>query len=189
MIKFFPDLDLTNNLVGVLIRFRKYPVAVVEDVRAMFIQVRVAPVDQSALRFLWWNDSNPTRPPKDHQMTVHCFGLTSSPSVAGFALRRTAEENRASVSEDVVEVGLPYFEMQKSSHWMKNFHETKFMAPSTFFFKKSGTVSCGYGLDCRGKGADQRPKTKIGVISKKKKKKRSSPVSSTFCVIFKPKCG
>ena len=94
MIKFFPDLDLTNNLVGVLIRFRKYPVAVVGDVRAMFIQVRVAPVDQSALRFLWWNDSDPTRPPKDHQMIVHCFGLTNSPSVAGFALRRTAEENR-----------------------------------------------------------------------------------------------
>ena len=104
MIKFFPDLDLTNNLVGVLIRFRKYPVAVVGGVRAMLIQVRVAPVDQSALRFLWWNDSDPTRPPKDHLMIVHCFGLTNSPSVAGFALRRTAEENRASVWEDVVEV-------------------------------------------------------------------------------------
>ena len=24
-------------------------------------------------------------------MTVHCFGLTSSPSLAGFALRRIAE--------------------------------------------------------------------------------------------------
>ena len=37
-------------------------------------------------------------------MTVHCFGLTSSPSVAGFALRRTAAENRANVSEEAVEV-------------------------------------------------------------------------------------
>ena len=100
----FPGPDQTNNLVGVLTRFRKYPVAVVGDVRAMFLQVRVAPVDQSALRFLWWMDSDPTRPPKEYQMTVHCFGLTSSPSVAGFALRRTAEENRANVSEDAVEV-------------------------------------------------------------------------------------
>ena len=65
------------------------------------------------------------------------------------------------------------------------------MAPPTFFFNKSGMVSCGYRLDCRGEGADQKPKTEIGVISKKKKKekKRSSPVSSTFCVIFKPKSG
>ena len=60
----FPGLDLTNNPVGVLIRFRKYPVAVVVNVRVTFSQVRVAPVDQSALRFLWWNDGNPTRLPK-----------------------------------------------------------------------------------------------------------------------------
>ena len=37
-------------------------------------------------------------------MTVHCFGPISSPSVAGFALRPTAEENRVNVSEDAVEV-------------------------------------------------------------------------------------
>ena len=82
-------------------------------------------------------------------------------------------------------LGLPYFEKQKSGHWMTNFHETKFMAPTTFFFIKSGTVRCGCRLDCRGNGADLKPKTKIGVISKKKK--RSSAVSSTICVIFKPK--
>ena len=30
-----------------------------------------------------------------------------------------------------VRLGLPYFEKQKSGHWMTNFHETKFMAPPT----------------------------------------------------------
>ena len=49
-------------------------------------------------------DSDPTRPPKEYQMTVRCFDLTSSPSVARFALHRTAEKNRANVSEDTVEV-------------------------------------------------------------------------------------
>ena len=55
---------------------------------------------------------------------------------------------------------------------MTNFHVTKFMAPPTFVLKKSGTVSCGYRSDRRGEGAVRRPKTKIGVISKKKKKKK-----------------
>ena len=44
---------LNNNLVGVLTRYWKYPVAVVGDERAMFLQVRVTLIDQLALRFLW----------------------------------------------------------------------------------------------------------------------------------------
>ena len=44
--------DLTNGLVGVLIRFRQEPVAVVADIEGMFHQVRVAPEDCHALRFL-----------------------------------------------------------------------------------------------------------------------------------------
>ena len=35
-------------------------------------------------------------------------------------------------------VGLPYFERQKSGHWMTNFPETKFMAPPTSFSSKAG---------------------------------------------------
>ena len=96
--------DNTNNLVGVLTRFRKHPVAVVGDVRAMFMQVKVDPLDQSALRFLWWTDDDPTKDPKEYQLTVHCFGLTSSPSVAGFALRRTAEDNRSQLEDEVRQV-------------------------------------------------------------------------------------
>ena len=43
---------MTNGLVGVLVRFRQGPVAVVTDVQGMFHQVRVAPEDCHALRFL-----------------------------------------------------------------------------------------------------------------------------------------
>ena len=35
-------------------------------------------------------------------------------------------------------LGLPYFEKQKSGHWMTDFHETRFMAPPTFFSSKAG---------------------------------------------------
>ena len=39
---------------------------------------------------------------KIYQLTVHTFGLTSSPSIASFALRRTAEENCVICSEEAV---------------------------------------------------------------------------------------
>ena len=74
---------------------------------------------------------------------------------------------------------------------MTNFHKTRFMAPPTFFFIKSGTVSYGYRLDFRGIRGQLKPKTKIGVISKKKKKGHglsvprfvpiSSPHMEKFC--------
>lgn len=46
--------DLTNSLIGVLIRFRKDPVAVMADIRAMFHQVNVSEKHVNFLRFLWW---------------------------------------------------------------------------------------------------------------------------------------
>ena len=95
--------DNANNLVRVLTRFRRYPIALIGDIRAMFHSVKVDPRDQSALRFLWWEDDDISKPPKVYQLTVHCFGLTSSPSVAGFALRRTADENLAGSTPDAVQ--------------------------------------------------------------------------------------
>ena len=45
--------DLTNNLVGILLRFRQDPVAVMGDVQSMFHQVRVPVEDRDFLWFLW----------------------------------------------------------------------------------------------------------------------------------------
>ena len=44
--------DLTNQLVGVLIRFRVGPIAFMAHIQAMFYQVKV-PEKQ---KFLWWNE-------------------------------------------------------------------------------------------------------------------------------------
>ena len=84
--------DLTNNLTGVLLRFRQEPVALMADVEQMFHQVRVAPDDCHALRFLWWEDGDLAKNPVDHQMLVHLFGATSSPCCASFALKKTARD-------------------------------------------------------------------------------------------------
>lgn len=46
--------DQTNQLVGVLSRFRQETVGMVADIEGMFHQVLVEPKDCDALRFLWW---------------------------------------------------------------------------------------------------------------------------------------
>ena len=85
--------DLTNSLVAVLIRFRQEQIAIASDIKAMFHQVRVNPKDRDSLRFLWWPKGDLSQEPKDHQMQVHIFGATSSPSCANFCLRRVADDN------------------------------------------------------------------------------------------------
>ena len=67
--------DLTKNLIGVLLRFRQEPVALMADMEQMFHQVSVAPDDCHSLRFLWWEDSDLSKNPVDHQMLVHFFSL------------------------------------------------------------------------------------------------------------------
>ena len=44
--------DLTNQLVGVLIRFRVGPVAFMANIQSMFYQVKVPEKERSFLRFL-----------------------------------------------------------------------------------------------------------------------------------------
>ena len=86
--------DLTNGLLGVIIRFRQEAVAMVADVEGMFHQVRVAPDDCHVLRFLWWPNNDLSKEPVDYQMLVHLFGAMSSPSCASFCLKKTALDNQ-----------------------------------------------------------------------------------------------
>ncbi len=89
----FQGPDMTNKLIGVLVRFRERQVAVMGDIEAMFHQVKVSPCHRDALRFLWWKDGNTNNQPEVYRMAVHLFGGVWSPSCANFALRRTAEDN------------------------------------------------------------------------------------------------
>ena len=78
---------MTNNLSGVLLRFRKQRIALVADVRCMFHQIKVATQDRDALRFLWWKDGVLENDFQVYRMTVHLFGAASSPSCACFSSR------------------------------------------------------------------------------------------------------
>ena len=96
--------DLTNSLVGVLLRFRQESIAMMSDVEQMFHQVLVDPKDQDAFRFLWWPKGDLKAKAEEFQMLVHLFGATSSPSCANFALRKTAEDNRKNFDLSVIEI-------------------------------------------------------------------------------------
>ena len=50
--------DLMNNLIGIVIRFRKEKIVLVTNVGQMFHQVKVTPEHQDALRFLCWSDGD-----------------------------------------------------------------------------------------------------------------------------------
>ena len=81
--------DHTSNLMGILLRFRKKPLAVVADIRGMFYQVRVEPRECDSLRFLWWPDGDLSIPPQKYQMLVHLFGAIFSPSCCYFLMSKS----------------------------------------------------------------------------------------------------
>ena len=83
--------DLTNDLFGVLCRFRRHPVAVMCDVEKMFHQFHVSMEDRDYLRFLWWQGGDTSKEPCEYRMNVHLFGAKSSPACANFGLKHLAK--------------------------------------------------------------------------------------------------
>ena len=92
-----------------ILRFRVDDVAVTADIKRMFHQVFVAPEDRGALCYLWWPNGDLSKGPKTYQMLVHIFGAKSSPSVAGYALRKMAKDNEKDFSQEAVDAVLKDF--------------------------------------------------------------------------------
>ena len=86
------------SLVGVLLRFRQKPVPLCADIEKMYHQLRLAPEDREAFRFLY-RPPDATGPPLTYQMLVHVFGAVSSPATCLFAMNRAVEENKAQFPE------------------------------------------------------------------------------------------
>ncbi|KAJ8381811.1 hypothetical protein SKAU_G00025890 [Synaphobranchus kaupii] len=82
-----PGPTLGASLLGVLVRFREYPIAVSGDIKGMFHQVRLRPDDRPLLRFLW-RDLKVDQPPRTFEWQVLPFGTTCSPCCAIYALQR-----------------------------------------------------------------------------------------------------
>ena len=72
--------DLTNSLLGVVLRFRRERIVLAADIQSMFFQVKVPAEDADALRFLCWEEADFRKPPKEYRMVSHIFGAKDSPS-------------------------------------------------------------------------------------------------------------
>ncbi|XP_067948768.1 uncharacterized protein [Watersipora subatra] len=83
--------DLTNNMLGILLRFRKEQVAIACDIERMFYNFYVNEEDRDFLRFLWFDECGNI---EEYRMTVHLFGATSSPAVATHCLQKLARDNK-----------------------------------------------------------------------------------------------
>ena len=70
----------------------------------MFYQVLVDRADRDAFIFLWFTDGDLSQQRVPYRMNIHIFGCTSSPSVAAFALRKTASDNEAEVPAEAVSI-------------------------------------------------------------------------------------
>ncbi|XP_075264176.1 uncharacterized protein LOC142356091, partial [Convolutriloba macropyga] len=81
--------DLLGSLVGLLLRFWKFKIAVTDDIEAMFMRVAVRPEDQDALRFLWNEDGEENF----FKYKKLIFDATCSSSCAIYILHRCAEDN------------------------------------------------------------------------------------------------
>ena len=79
--------DLTNDLVGVLMRFRQGRVAVCADIESMFYCFSVSEKHRNFLRFFWHKDNDFDKPLIEYRMLKHVFGNTPSPAVANYGLR------------------------------------------------------------------------------------------------------
>ncbi len=63
--------DLNNSLVGVLLKFRQEPIAMMADIKSMYYQVRVPRSDVNLLRFLWWPEGDIEQNLKVSSSTFH----------------------------------------------------------------------------------------------------------------------
>ena len=95
-----PGPDLMNNLIGVLMRFRKENIAVMCDIVQMFHSFYVDPPHRDFLRFLWFEGNDPSKPIIEYRMNVHLFGNGPSPAVATYGLRRTAIDSEEEYGEE-----------------------------------------------------------------------------------------
>ncbi|XP_063538669.1 uncharacterized protein LOC134747922 [Cydia strobilella] len=72
--------DLLQSLLGIMLRFREKPIAIMGDIKEFFLRIKITREDQHALRFLWRENVNSEL--KTYVMTSLLFGTNCSPFIA-----------------------------------------------------------------------------------------------------------
>ncbi|KRZ75294.1 Gypsy retrotransposon integrase-like protein 1 [Trichinella papuae] len=84
-----PGPPLQNDLVQILLRFRRFRVGLQADISKMFLQIGLHEKDRDVTRFLW-RELGSQEAPRIFRFRRVCFGLTCSPFLAMSVTRRHA---------------------------------------------------------------------------------------------------
>ena len=84
---------LQQELFDVLLRFRRNPVAVVCDIKEMYLQVEIADDDRPFFRILW-RDMQENREPGVYEFSRVVFGKNSAPMEAQFVAQENARRHK-----------------------------------------------------------------------------------------------
>lgn len=85
--KLYPGPKLQNSLFDVLLRFCRFPAAVVCDVGEIHLQIRIPPEDRSKFRFLWRNLEI------DREPDIYEFEPVTGDASAPFRIQYVSQEN------------------------------------------------------------------------------------------------
>lgn len=83
--------DLNNSLLDDLAAFSERGSGINADIEQMFHSFVVTADHYNFLRFLWFDDSDPSKNVKEYRMRVHVFGNSPSPRVAIYGLHCAAQ--------------------------------------------------------------------------------------------------
>ncbi|XP_017467738.1 PREDICTED: uncharacterized protein LOC108360089 [Rhagoletis zephyria] len=89
--------NLQDPLINIILRFRRYPVALTADVEKMFRQVLVAPEDRDLQRILW--REAPAEDIRVYRLKTVAYGMACSPYNAVRSLNQYAIDNYKRVSD------------------------------------------------------------------------------------------
>ena len=76
---------------------------VICDIKGLFHQVNVNDEYRNLLRFLWWDEGDVEGPLVEYRMTVHLFGVASSPGCSNFSLKTTADDFKEQCGNEAAE--------------------------------------------------------------------------------------
>ena len=82
---------LLNDLFAVLLWLHCEPVAVMCDIKEMYLQIKLQPEDQPYHRFLWWNFEM-HKEPDTFEFDCMVFGVNASPFQAQFVAQEHAKK-------------------------------------------------------------------------------------------------
>ena len=86
-------VDLLQNLVGINFRFHEFEIAMIADIEAKFLQIRMSSAGLKFFRFLWRKDFKTGV--EVYEYTRHILVAKISPTCANHALQQTGFDNKA----------------------------------------------------------------------------------------------